>query len=243
MIGYFFKGTQLYKDGEYGQALDNFIEARKRTETENPDVEKYIGVLKSRLGYNKEALIAYRKVLQFYEKDGLIFGRLDSYFNMSDVTRLLKQLDSSIYYCDLGVKLSKETNNKEYQSLFYFNKGATLSDMGSYKESQNHLFRSLPYFTKDKENPNYAISHFFIGRNYKKLDSIDKAIFHLKKMDSVFLKTNDINPELRAGYTILINFYKNKKDPINQLVYVERLLLVDSIISADFNYIDNKLVK
>lgn len=242
-IGYFFKGMQLYKVGKYGLALDNFLQARKTTKTENPNVEKYIGVLKSRLGYNEEALIAYRKVMQFYEKDGLVFGKLDSYFNMSDVTRLLKQLDSSIYYCDLGLKLSKEENHKEYKFLFLFNKGATLSDMGRYEESQNFLFRSLPYFKKDKKNPNLAISHFFIGRNYKKLDSINKSIFHLKQMDSVFLNTNNINPELRQGYDILINFYKNKKDPINQLIYVERLLKVDSIISTNASYIDNRLIK
>ena len=34
---------------------------------ENPNVEKYIGVLKSRLGYHKEALVAYRKAMKFYE--------------------------------------------------------------------------------------------------------------------------------------------------------------------------------
>lgn len=241
--GYFFKGIKLYNDGNYKNALDYFIEARKSAEQEDIDVENYIAILKSRLGYNEEALTIYRKVMKFYEKDGLVKGKLGAYYNMSDVTRLIKQTDSSLYYCDLGLQLATEINNKAYQAAFLFNKGATLSDIGKYHESQTYLFKALPVLKERKNNPNTTISHFFIGRNYKHLHNPSKAIYHLKKMDSLFLKTKDIYPELREGYEILVNYYKDKNDLHNQLAYVQRMLVIDSIINKNFHYLDTKLIK
>ena len=175
--------------------------------------------------------------------NGFVPGKLDSYYNMSDATRLLKQFDSSLYYCDRGLKLAKENNHKAYQSAFLFNRGATLSDIGNYKESQHNLFKALPTLIEEKDAINTAISHYFIGRNYMHLDSMGKSIYHLKKMDSIFLRTNDLNPELRHGYEILVDYYKKGNDLANQLTYVKRMLVVDSIISKDYNYIDSKLVK
>jgi AraC-like DNA-binding protein len=62
-------------------------------------------------------------------------------------------------------------------------------------------------------------------------------------MDSLFLKTKDIYPELREGYEILVNYYKDKNDLHNQLAYVQRMLVIDSIINKNFHYLDTKLIK
>lgn len=243
MAGYFLKGTQLYSKGEYIKSLEYFLEARKSITKENPDVENYIGILKSRLGYNKEALVAYKKAMSYHENSGYKAGILNSYFNVSDVTRLLKQFDSSLYYCDLGYKLASEIKREDYETAFLFNKGATLSDMDKYQSSQKLLIKVLPEMIKLKDKPNTAITHFFIARNYKNLNKEKKAIYHLKQMDSIFLETYDLNPELRQGYEFLINYYKKKKDLQQQLTYVTRMLLVDSVINKNYHYLDKKLVK
>lgn len=241
--GYFFKGLYLYRNQKYVDALDNFLKARETSIEESPDIEKYIGIIKTRLGYYEEALIAYNKALKSYKKDNYDIGILSAYYAISDVTRFLKQNDSSLYYCDLGYELAKRNKNDRYKSYFLFNKGATLSDLKKYEISQKFLFKALPVIIKEKDKANTAISHFFIGRNYKNLNNIKKAIFHLKKMDSIFIETNDLNPELRKGYEILINYYKKEKDLHNQLTYVNRMLLVDSIIYTNYHHLDKKLIK
>lgn len=241
--GYFFKGLHLYRNRKYVNALDNFLKAKETSLEESPDIEKYIGIIKTRLGYYEEALIAYKKALKSYKKDNYDIGILSAYYAISDVTRFLKQNDSSLYYCDLGYELAEKNKNVRYKSYFLFNKGVTLSDLKRHEASQDFLFKSLPLIIKEKDKANTAIAHFFIGRNYKDLNNIKKAIFHFKKMDSIFIETNDLNPELRKGYEILINYYKKEKDLHNQLTYVNRMLLVDSVIYTNYHHLDKKLVK
>ncbi len=242
-IGYFFKGLELYGIGNYTEALNNFLIAKEYSEKESPDIEKYIGIIKTRLGYYDEALVAYKKALTSYKKSNYNKGILSAYYAISDVTRFLKEIDSSLYYCDLGYKLALKTDDKKYQAFFLFNKGTTLSDAGKYHESQDYLFKALPEISKTDDKANLAIIQFFIGKNFKKLKKANESLYHLKLMDSIVLETVDINPELREGYEILINHYKKEKNLKEQLTYVERLILVDSIIYTNYHILDKKLIK
>jgi len=241
-LGYFFKAVQLYGHGDYKNSLDYFLKVKNSSKDSRPDTERYIGFIKTRLGYYDEAFVAYKEALKLYKKINHTKGILETYYALGDVTRFLKQTDSSLHYSNLGYKLATEKSIKVQQAYFLFNKGATLSDIGEYEDSQHNLTKALPGIIKVNDKANTAICHFFIGRNYSKLNNSDKALYHLKKMDSIFLETKNLNPELREGYKILIEHYKQTKNIKNQLVYVERMLLVDSILNKSYNYIDKALL-
>jgi AraC-like DNA-binding protein len=217
------------------------LKQKKLLPENDPHIESNIALLKSRLGLYDEALPLFKETLKFYKKNVFHTGVLSSYYALGDTFRLMKEMDSSLYYNQLGYKYAKDINDLEYQEFFNLNIGATLSDLNKIQESQQHLITALPMLKKVNDKPNIALCHFLLGRNYKSLKETNKSIYHLKQMDSIFLEIHDLHPELRQGYEILVNHYKQKTDLKNQLLYINRLLSLDSILRNNNSYLDRKL--
>ena len=59
-------------------------------------------------------------------------------------------------------------------------------------------------------------------------------MIYFKKSDSIYEETKDVFPELRKVYENLIDDAKAKDDIKNQLLYIEKLLKIDSILDSDF---------
>lgn len=240
---FYLKGIELYNKSKYIEALDCFINAKKLTKKDTSDIELSIGLIKSILGDYDEASYSFKKALTYYEKEKYDSGLIVTYFALGDAYRFLRKLDSSMYYNQLGKKLAIELNNKEYENYFKLNIGATLSDSKDLELSQANLISALPEIIKMGDKPNMEMCHFFLGRNYSNLNKQTKALYHLKKMDSIFLETKDIHPELRQGYAILIDYYKSKSDLNSQLTYVNRMLMVDSVLRKNNKALSEKIEK
>lgn len=242
-LAYYIKGVYLYNKSKYIDALDCFLNAKKITKKDISDIELSIGLIKSILGSYEEASSSFKSVLKYYKKVNYNSGLLVTYFALGDAYRFLGKIDSSLYYNQLGKKLAVKLGNKKHESYFKLNIGATFSDNNQLELSQSNLKSALPIILDSGDKPNIEMCHFFLGRNYKDLKNYKKALYHLKKMDSIFLDIRDIHPELRQGYTLLIDYYKSKKDLENQLVYVERLLSVDSVLTKNNKILNKKLAK
>ena len=55
-------------------------------------------------------------------------------------------------------------------------------------------------------------------------------------MDSIFIKYNDVYTLNIDTYRFLIDYYKERKDLKNQLIYTERLIKVDSLLLKSNEY-------
>ena len=241
--GYFFKGLDLYAKRRFNEALDNFLKAKKLAKSDDPDIEYNIGLIKSRLGYNEEAISAFKFSSKHYAKSNYMAALLGTYYAIGDSYRFLGKIDSSLHYNRLGHRLSLENDDNVNLNYFLLNIGATLSDKKELQASQEKLMKVLPNIIELGDKPNIAMCHFFLGRNYKDLNKEEKSLYHFKQMDSVFLEINDLHPELRQGYEVLINHYKGNKDLESQLTYVNRVLSLDSILHKNYRYLDKKLSK
>ena len=75
------------------------------------------------------------------------------------------------------------------------------------------------------------------------LNKKEIALKHLKKLDSLYVLTNHIEPEFRKAYEILINVSSIENNLIDELKYVNRLLKIDSLLTKDYKYISKNIYK
>lgn len=249
---YLIKGAIYYRRGLYKDALDNYLLANKYAQKHaNEDLiyqSNYcIIILKNTIGEFGEALklerenhsyvINNRSAMDHDEYLSFIFAIATSHYG-------LKALDSASYYNTLGISESKRLNRQDRYSLFLLNEGVVKFKNLQYKEAYDSIIKAIPLLKKyDVSKTNLAIAYYHLGKLNYDSGKDEPAIDYLKKVDTIFRKTNDLHPEARGTYELLINYYKKKNDLQQQLNYIEQLLKVDSIINTNNNYITRSIVK
>ncbi len=112
-----------------------------------------------------------------------------------------------------------------------------------YKKAKDSIHKSLKYLEKVDYKPNRAVSYYYLGRVYYDINEKDRGIEYLKKLDTIFQQTGDIYPECRQGYEYLIDYYKSINDSESVLIYIEKLMKVDSVLDDNFKYLSPKIIK
>ncbi len=247
---YQIKGSYYYKKRNLKEALDNYnkanIFAKKHN---NQDIlfscNYSIGALKSHIGEYDEALKIFQKI-RVYAKDNLRNGKssyLNSIYALADTFNNLKQLDSAFFYNELGVKESLKLKMERYYHHFSLNQGTTQYYLQNFMVAKDSIEKHTPYFVKTNNQHYLAMGYFYNGKVYQGLNNIEKAIEFYKRVDTVFQKTNDIDPKIRESYEHLINYYKEHNDYTNQLNYIEQLMKVDSVLYNNKVYLNKHIIK
>ncbi|RKE86776.1 helix-turn-helix domain-containing protein [Epilithonimonas arachidiradicis] len=255
---YILKGSIYYaKMKKYKPALDEYLMAYKYSKnTGDPyltnKVSYHLGVVKNYLGYNEEALALFKECVNYFETEAnntkshkyKIFnnqkGYLNSLHQMIICYRNIKDFAKADSLINIG--LLKTFNNNDFsreRSYFLKSKGLSEYSNGKYNSAIDYLTESLQLMKDDFAWE--SVDYFYIGKSYLALKNENLAILNFKKIDSIFTKQEFILPELRENYEILINHYKDKNDPKQQLFYTTQLLKADSIISRDFAYLSPKV--
>ncbi|NER12949.1 helix-turn-helix domain-containing protein [Leptobacterium flavescens] len=250
--GHFIKADILYEQRRFKESLDHYVEAFKLAE-QNEDietkflVEHRIGLIKSRLGYNEEALQIFKNYVKFNVENDYpeIYNSnyLIALFALSDSYRRNKKIDSSTYINKIGYKESILSNDVLMNHYFKFNEGVNEFHRANYLASIDSINKAIPIIRENKDKPNLAESFFYLGKSHMKLQNKELAMSYFRKVDSIFIDIGDIHPDLRESYEILINQYRNEGDLEKQLIYIERLIKVDSILNDNYKYLYDKLNK
>lgn len=101
----------------------------------------------------------------------------------------------------------------------------------------------MPIFGSRKDIPNTAVTWFYLGKTHHALGHDALAISYFHKVDRSFGERRYIRPDLREAYELLIRYYERAGDQKQQLYYTNRLLKVDSVLTADFRYLSGKITK
>ncbi len=248
-VAYLFKGVRYYNKRAFKNALDNYIEANKYARKNyNPylifDSNHSIGQLKNRIGNHREALETYREAYQYAYKNlkeksngmylSIVYSLVTSFYG-------LKEIDSASYYNNLGI--SESIKNSRWKDYHYFilNHGILESYKKNYRVALDSINKSLKYIEEVEDNPNRVVAYYHLGKIYYEIGVEEKGLYYLKKLDTIFQQQKDILPETRHGYEILINHYKKNNDQKNQLLYIEKLLEVDSVLYSYYRYIQKNV--
>ncbi len=252
-IFYYYRGDFYTDHANYKEALDNYFKAYEiATENSNNilayDAKFNIGALKNRIGKYEEGLEIFKEFNTYilsneseYPKD--YYSKLIGLFALSDSYTKLKKLDTATSINKQGIKISLSNNDNDMYLYFVMNEGANLYFKKEYKSSVDSLNKALPNIIRLNDKSNIMFSRFYLGKAYFEQGKINEATLQFRTVDSLFKDFKDLFPGIRQGYKILINHYKEKKDKETQLLYLNRLIKVDSILNSNYQYINSKIIK
>ncbi|WP_373747894.1 helix-turn-helix domain-containing protein [Kaistella sp.] len=246
------KGTLLYYDFNYSNALDYFISAQKLAKDKNKDqyfyVKKLIGILKTATGENEEALPLFIEYYQ-YEKNkieknnGDIKNYIGSIFSLSNSYSKNEKYNKSKFYSSVGLKECQKYNDYTYYTYFILSDGISNFYLKNYKAAIKSFLSVEKEFIKNKDYENLAISYYFLGKTYDQTQREKAAINYFLKTDSLSFALNKFLPVTRDGYERLIDYYKKEDNQVEQLKYINHLFYADSVMAHNNKYIAKDIYK
>ncbi|MBW8522869.1 helix-turn-helix domain-containing protein [Chryseobacterium chendengshani] len=256
---YLSKGAIYYFNyREFQFALNEYLKAYEYLKDSKNGFLKYqnlyhIGVIKSYLGYYKEALQIFKECIIFFESqtkfdlhENLIYNNTKGYLNSLHQAIICYQALGKFDQADQLLKKAEQSTpkNKDFNlENSYFKKSIGISEFskGNYTQAIKEFDLALPSLIKVNDFTWASYVYFYKGKSYTKTGNPDLGVRNYKKVDSIFNKYKFILPELRNNYEELITYYKKKNDAENQLYYTNQLLKVDSVISSDFKYLSTRI--
>jgi len=249
-----------YHYKKFQLALNEYLAAYEYSKNTKNEYLKYqnlyhIGVVKSYLGYYKDASELFEKCVAYYRQQSkadlhpnLIYNNKKGYLNSLHQLLICNRHLNKNKEVDAAIQtgLSEIGNDPDYtqeKAYFLLSKGISYYRDQQYELALESLNQSIPVIKKSGDFARLSVDYFHIGKTYEGLKNTKKSITYLKKVDSIFNIHQFILPELRENYEILIDLSKKEKDQAQQLYYTSQLLKADSIIAKDFIYLSPKIHK
>ncbi len=246
---YSIKGGFYLGKWDYEQSLDNYLMAldfakRNKNQDFQYVTQHNIGIIKSKLGKHQEALHIFKECLEYEERKGIVdtLDYLDIMVDLTESYAKNSMIDSSNYYLKKVIPISLRHDSDLY-AKFVFVQGVNFYTEKKYSISEKTIMKVLPHLVQLEDKREMVNAYFYLGKINESLSKKSDALDYYKKVDSVFKQTKFITPEVRDGYSFLIDHYKDKQDFKNQLMYVERLLKFDSILYQNKALVNEKLIK
>ncbi len=246
------KGSFYQKKGDYKNAIDNYLQAKKYASLHNNEtliliINFSIGTLKRKTGEFNQALQLYKSNLPLAKKFISEYNNSTHYLNtltsISNIYYELKELDSARHYNKLGVFESKKFNDEKSFHHFSANEGIVNFFAGEYDVAIDSLKKHSKYFESINENENLCYTYYYLGEAYSVKGNQKKAIANYKKVDSIYQINAIAVNIIRNSYIRLINYYKSKNDLKNQLHFINSLMSYDSIAYDNEFYLNKTILK
>ncbi len=234
----------------YTSAMDDLAEATVYASKTNNVNQKYqikyfIALLKNNIGEYEEGLKLLKECLG-YEKTKFLKNEnnhkkyIKSLFSVGNQFNLLKQADSSLIYTKKAIDISLKTKEKPLYDRLILDAAISYNLKKEYFRSLDSLLKYQEIIKTKKSSVGTMIrADFYFGDAYYKLDKKEVALEYLKEIDSLAFKENYFFPGIENNYELLIDYYKD--NPKQQLLYINKLLYVDSILDKDFSNLSKKL--
>lgn len=238
---YYYKLGNLYSGNRKNKkALDYYLIAYNNCDKNDEDyynaIKMQIGVMRSTLGQYQEAITILKETENYFKEKSPAHYLFQQYI-MAEAYNSMLELETAKTIIDRGLALAKKEKSELMIDRFLTTKGVNLYGRKEYQNAINLLIPILKNASFVKEDfSDYAFVSYYIGKSYDGLKNKDLTLKYFKKVDSVFVKYNDIYDWNIDSYKFLIDFYKEKKDLKNQLVYTERLIKADSLLMASNEY-------
>ncbi|MDR6513678.1 helix-turn-helix domain-containing protein [Chryseobacterium camelliae] len=243
---------------KYKLALNEYLKAfDKNKNNKDPyyrnKLNYHIGVVKSYIGYYRDALDDFEEGREFFESEiqkyqhpNLMYGNQRGYLNtihqMVVCYRKLGENKKADSLIALGLfKSSKNTDYKQEHSYFLKEEGIRRFRNKDYKGAVSTISAALPGIFDAKDFAWLTVAYSFLGRSKWEQGNTAEAVNDYKRIDSVFVKHNFVLPEVREIYVDLINYYGQRNDTSQSLHFTRQLIKVDKILEEDFVYLSSKI--
>lgn len=248
---YFKKGSLLSVKRRFKESLSNYFLANKYAAEYNNLRLKYninndIAIIRGIMGDRKEAISILKDNIEILKDIGGDFFNNENAYCLHAIAYefiKLKEYDSATYYNRKGLLEAQRNKVEPVIPSFYQNIGIVSYFRGDYENSKEKLNKALKYYSEQNYLPNITECNFYLGKVALSEGKQEEAMRYFKKNDSIFEIKYDLLPEFREGYEHLIDFYKKENNSKEQLVYIQKLLKVDSVLTSNYKYIYPKINK
>lgn len=255
-IAYQIKGDFFYFKRAYKKALDNYLLvsffANKHNDKELIFRSNLnIGNIKRQTGNFDEALDLFRKNFYYVNHDRKNvpdWNYLMSISSLASIFNEKKNIDSATFYNKLGILEASKLKNEFQYAHFAVNQGVTHYHEKRYKIAIDSIEKHIPYFEKNKSQTVYheeelSFIYYYSGESYFKINNTKKGVEYFKKVDTIFENSKFLFPTLKDTYRRLIDYYEEKNDLKNQLIYINQFIKVDSILDSDDLYLNREVIR
>ncbi|MHA7058273.1 helix-turn-helix domain-containing protein [Aquimarina sp. M1] len=237
--GYLNKGVLLQNYKKYNEAFEYSLKAKEFAEKNNNDIHQVAAAinmanLKRNLGKENETLDILKSNYAFLQtkdiKKRFYRHYVSTVLSMAVIYNRKKKLDSARIYIEEGLQIvSKGKENYGYSGLLL------ASGINDYHR-QNYLkaidsLQKLLTLPLQLEYQVYDIeTNLFLAKAYDKIDQPEKSLTYLLEADKL-IDTANYNTSSKKAIDMLLSVYKRKKNTKEQLVVLERMLLLDSVFN------------
>lgn len=244
---YLNKGIVYYENKELVHALNFYLKAESYLEKSENQYDsskaKYaIAQTKFYLGFYDEAILIFKELESFFieENDRAYLNTIHA---LGLCNMKISNFNKVTYYNFLGIKLCHEWEIPVMIKYFEHSEAINKYHKKEYKSCIESLTKIIPTLTKESDFDNITLANFYIAKSLWQLNKSSEALPFLLKVDKTFLEKKYIRPDVRENYELLIKYYNKKGDTNKQLLYINRLLQVDSILNHNYKYLSQKIFK
>ncbi|TXD48397.1 response regulator transcription factor [Polaribacter sp. IC073] len=223
------------------KSLENYLSAIESANSYKNDSLKYIALervanLKTRNKQFDAARKMFLKVYHFYDNYPKFRNNIGYFSLLSNISSSYlkeKKFDSASFFNNKAINFSKLIENEKLISYSKYRQGEINYSQQNYQTAIVNLKNSIKWTVLDENYRTLSQTYNYIAKSYVKLNQKEKAFHYNLLIDSLHQKINMALPTQKSSYHFLINYYKEKEDLKNQLVYIEKLLKVDSTLNTN----------
>lgn len=245
------KGAHFYFTGKYEKALDLFLKAEDYfSKTDNNYLKNKlkfnIANIKYYLEFYQEALVLFEGCAAYFktsEDYNYRKGYLNSLNSMGLCYAKLKKYDLCTTTNEFALAEAKRIGDESMMGFLIQSEGINQYYKKNYLVAVKKIEEARPLILKEMNFGTATVGQFYTAKSYWDLGQKEKAIFYFKKVDAYFEKEQYMRPDFREGYELLVTYYKEKDDFVNQLFYINRLLKADSVLNENYKNMSSKIHK
>lgn len=247
---YLAKASILYKHLSYKEALNHYLKGREYALKFSNEYfihrsDHGIGLIKNRLGDFKSAKAIHSENVDYFIKDTIDY--VDLYLNSLSslsVSKLnLGEYESVLALTKKGASTSLYHGRENKFNLFRVINGAANYHLNNYQAALDSMQNSIVFLNKIEDNQNLIISNYYMGLSLIRTQKENEAIRHFEAVDSLVNIDGIIDVQALDSYKFLNNYYKRKKDLKKQLLYLNKMLAIDSLLDHNAEIIGAALIK
>ncbi|SDE99797.1 hypothetical protein SAMN05421636_109172 [Pricia antarctica] len=219
----------FYDNNDFTRALAFYLKARRLSiETNNGyyirATTSALAAIKFMAGDFSESLALYHRYAQLGPEDSL-----GLYFNLANCHYGLENIDSLSYYSTIGIHealLEKDTFH--YASLLRLN-GVSQYMKGNLKRALDSLQKSRAL---SADTIDLGSSYYYTALAHEAMGNADSTLYYFKEISSLDQEPQIYFPEIKNVYYRLYENAKRKDQNGEQLAYIEKFMVADSILGS-----------
>ncbi len=240
---YILKANDYGANGQYKEAFIALDKAYFCAKTSG-NIEQLYGIkyfitrLKTDVGDYQSNLSTLKDIISYHKEKGNTRQYIITSWAYANNFNLLKEPDSALVINKEIIPLSLKTRDSVIYNKLLLSTAISYYEKENFKPSLDSILK-LRELNKKKDfgSSINVLMNLYQGKIYLKQHEDELAIKNFKKVDSISTIKNYFHSLIRENYTLMYNYYKEKKDIKNQLKYINKLLVTDSILDSDYAYL------